>query len=161
MIINLRQESSQDLEFLYQLYASTRTSEMALLPWDTAQKEDFLRMQFSAQRGHYLRYYPNASLQVIELDSRPVGRLYVDRLGQEIRVIEISLVPELRSQGIGTRLLGEIMEEARGAGKSVTVHVEIFNQARSLYQRLGFQVEQDQGVYLLMRWVPPEAQIKP
>ncbi len=154
--MHLRPETSDDLEFLYRLYASTRESEMALVAWDAARKEAFLRMQFSAQREHYLSHYPNASFQVIEIENRPAGRLYVDRWEKEIRVMDIILLPEFRGQGAGSQLLGEILDEGRRTGKIVSVHVEIFNPARRWYQRLGFEVAEDKGVYLLMHWTPPD-----
>ena len=45
-----------------------------------------------------------------------------------------------------------MQEEARSADKVLSIHVEKFNRARHLYERLGFQVAQDKDVYLLMEW---------
>lgn len=156
MLIKLRPETSKDTTFLRRLYASTREIEMAIVPWDAAQKEQFLDMQFRAQREHYLRYYPNASYLVIEIDDRPAGRLYVDRWEGEIRLMDIALLPDFRGQGAGSRLLSDILDEGRRTSRVVTIHVEGNNPARRLYQRLGFEVVEDKGVYLLMRWTPPE-----
>ncbi|PYJ86874.1 MAG: GNAT family N-acetyltransferase, partial [Verrucomicrobia bacterium] len=55
----------------------------------------------------------------------------------------------------GTKLLRDLQEEARGAGKSLTIHVERFNRALELYQRLGFKQVEDKGVYLLLEWSAP------
>lgn len=79
-----------------------------------------------------------------------VGRLYVDRWTREIRIMDIALLPEHRGAGIGTRLLRELQEEARAAGKALSIHVEKFNPALRLYERLGFRAREDKGVYLLM-----------
>jgi len=152
--IYLRPETQADLEFLYQLYASTREQEMALTGWGADQQEAFLRMQFDAQRTHYLRYYPNASFQIIEHQSRPIGRLYVDRWEKEIRIMDIALLPEFCGQGIGSRLIQTILDEGQQSGKVVSIHVEQFNPARRLYLRLGFQLAEDKGVYHLMKWTP-------
>ena len=157
MTIQLRPETQADLDFLYQLYASTREQEMALTSWNAAQKETFLRMQFNAQREHYLRYYPTASFQIIEYQSRPIGRLYVDRWEKEIRLMDIALLPEYCGQGIGSGLIRTILDEGQCTGKTVSVHVEQFNPARRLYMRLGFRLAEDKGVYHLMRWIPPVA----
>jgi ribosomal protein S18 acetylase RimI-like enzyme len=154
MTTRLRPETQDDLEFSYQLYASTREQEMALTTWNAAQKEVFLRMQFNAQREHYLRYYPTASFQIIEYQSRPIGRMYVDRWEKEIRLMDIALLPDFCGQGLGSRLIQTIMEEGQRTGKAVSVHVEQFNPARRLYQRMGFQLAEDKGVYHLMRWTP-------
>lgn len=158
MHITLRPEEAGDEEFLNHLYATTREAEMALVPWNVAQKEDFLNMQFRAQREHYQRYYPSACFQVIEIDGTPAGRLYVDRWEGEIRVMDISLLPKYRGQGTGGQLLGEILDEGKRQGNAVTIHVEQYNPARRLYDRLGFEIVEDKGVYLLMRWTPPAAE---
>lgn len=160
MSIVLRPETQEDVEFLRCLYATTRESEMALVPWSDAQKEAFLTMQFKAQREYYLLHYPTASFQVIEVDGAPAGRLYVNRWEHEIRVMDIALMPAFRGRGIGGRLLSEVLEEGQNAGKPVTCHVEAFNPARFLYHRLGFIVAEDKGVYLLMRWTPSQNVMK-
>jgi hypothetical protein len=45
-----------------------------------------------------------------------------------------------------------VLAEARAAAKWVQIHVERFNPARRLYDRLGFYQIADQGVYLLLQW---------
>jgi ribosomal protein S18 acetylase RimI-like enzyme len=66
--------------------------------------------------------------------------------------MDITLLPEHRSQGIGTQLLRELQNEAAAAGKSLSIHVETFNPALHLYERLGFKVIEDKGLHLLMAW---------
>ncbi len=47
-----------------------------------------------------------------------------------------------------------ILGEAALIGKPVRIHVERNNPAMRLYERLGFQKVEDQGVYWLMEWLP-------
>ena len=58
----------------------------------------------------------------------------------------------IRNRGIGTRLLRELQEEARSAGKPLRIHVERFNPALRLYERLGFRQTEDKGIYLFLEW---------
>jgi ribosomal protein S18 acetylase RimI-like enzyme len=139
-----------DEAFLYQVYASTRQEEMALVDWDDAQKQAFLRMQFHAQHTFYHAEFPNASYQLILRQDTPVGRLYVDRREHDFCILDITLLPEYRRQGIGGELLQQVLAEADRAGKPVRIHVERFNPALRLYERLGFCQVSDQGVYYLM-----------
>lgn len=155
MSINLRGVQAEDEGFLFAVYASTRAEEMQLADWDAAQKEAFLRMQFNAQHQYYLENYPGAEFHVILSGEQPIGRLYLHRRDDELRIMDISLLPEYRRRGIGSTLLQEIMAHAANQNLPVTIHVEQFNPAQSLYQRLGFRVRQDKGVYLLMEWIPP------
>ena len=149
----LRPVRESDESHLRRVYASTREEELAVVGWGDGHKDAFLRQQFAAQDAQY-RAYPNASLDVIEVDGQPAGRLYVARWPEEIRVMDIALLPPYRNRGIGTALLRELLAEAAAAGKRLTVHVEKFNPARTLYQRLGFAEAADLGVYVLMEATP-------
>ena len=151
-MVSLRPITPADTSFLTCVYASSRAEELALTDWSDEQKEIFCRRQFDAQSAYYAATYPEASFQIIECDGEPIGRLYVARWEKQIRIVDITLLPEFRGAGIGTKLLRELQEEARSAGKSLTIHVERFNRALALYQRLGFQQIEDKGVYVLMRW---------
>jgi GNAT superfamily N-acetyltransferase len=150
--LRLRPVTPEDDSFLAGLYASTRVDELAVTGWSDEEKGVFCRRQFDAQSAHYATNYPGASFQMIERDGEPIGRLYVARWEKEIRIVDITLLPEFRGTGIGTQLLRELREEARSAGKSLTIHVERFNPAMRLYERLGFKQIEDKGVYLLMEW---------
>ena len=143
-----------DREFLYEVYASTRESELALVDWSPEQKAAFLDMQFKAQHTYYQEQFQQASYDVIELDGRPIGRLYLDRRPAEICIIDIALIPTSRSQGIGTVLLNAILAEARAKNQPVRIHVEHNNRALNLYRRLGFRQVEDLGVYNLLEWTP-------
>jgi ribosomal protein S18 acetylase RimI-like enzyme len=152
--IHFRPIEDADLPFLYAVYASTREEELAQTAWSEEEKKSFLRMQFEAQHQHYQKHYARASFAVVLQGEVPIGRLYVHRGESDIRIVDIALLPEHRGGGIGSRLLGEILEEARQAGRKVSIHVEHFNPALRLYERLGFTRVDDTGVYYRMEWVP-------
>jgi ribosomal protein S18 acetylase RimI-like enzyme len=124
------------------------------VPWDDAQKDAFLRMQFDAQDAWWQENYVGAAFDVILVDGKPAGRLYVHRGRSEIRIVDIALLPDHRGNGVGTRLLEELLAEGDAGAKSVTIHVERMNPALSLYQRLGFSVAEDKGVYLFLERPP-------
>jgi ribosomal protein S18 acetylase RimI-like enzyme len=147
-----RAVAAGDDELLYRIYASTRSEELAPVPWTEAQKEAFLRMQFRAQSLDYAANYPGAAFLVILVDGVAAGRLYVDRRGDELRIVDIALLPEHRGSGIGGALLRELLEEAAATGKPVRIHVEHMNPALRLYERLGFRRIGEFGIYLLMEW---------
>jgi ribosomal protein S18 acetylase RimI-like enzyme len=118
--------------------------------WDDAQKEAFLQQQFDAQDAWWRENYADASFDVILVEGEPAGRLYVHRGRSEIRIVDIALLPEHRGNGVGTRLLDELLAEGAADSKSVTIHVERMNPALRLYDRLGFSVAEDKGVYLFL-----------
>jgi ribosomal protein S18 acetylase RimI-like enzyme len=148
--VTLRHIRAGDEAFLYDVYASTRLQELLPLGWSADQQAAFLAQQFDAQHRYYQANYAGADFQIILLGDRPIGRLYVARGGDEVRIIDIALLPEYRNDGIGSRLLGDLLDEAARAGKPVRIHVEKFNPALRLYRRLGFAIVEDRGVYWFM-----------
>jgi GNAT superfamily N-acetyltransferase len=153
--VSLRPVSPEDENFLSELYATTRSEEMKLVPWSEAQKAAFLKSQFQAQLGHYRDHFPDAQHQIITLDCRPVGRLQLHRRAHEIRILEIALLPQYRGTGIGTPLIKQVMEEGARERKPVTIYVDSRSPARDLFQRLEFSTVEDNGINALMKWQPP------
>ena len=152
--VALRPVEPADRELLFRVYASTRAQEIAVVAWDDAQKEAFLRAQFDAQDRWYREHYTGARYHVVLIDGEPAGRLYVHRGAEEIRIVDIALLPEHRGNGAGTSLLRDLLAEAAAAGKRVTIHVERLNPALALYERLGFSLAEDKGVYLFLEACP-------
>ena len=154
----LRPEAEADIPFLRRLYVSTRWDELApIIDWTEAQKLAFLESQFALQRHHYRTYYPTTEFAVLEKDGVPAGRLYVDRQENMLLVIDIALLPEWRGHGTGTALMQAVCAEARAAGKKVSICVEKFNPAQTLYRRLGFHEVSDEGVHWFMEWTGDHA----
>ena len=152
--VSLRPATAEDTESLAAVYAATRMEELAATDWDDAQKAEFCRMQFIAQDSHYRQHYPTAEFSVIEVSGTFVGRLYVDRWPREIRIMDIAILPEHRGKGIGTHLLLALKKKAADSRRRLSIHVERFNPALRLYERLGFRMTEDKGVYFLMEWPP-------
>jgi len=148
--VQLRPIRDGDRLFLAQLYASTRADELAILPWSEEQKAAFVAQQFEAQDAHYRAHYSGAAFDVIEVDGEPAGRLYVHRGPREIRIVDIALTPAFRGRGIATRLLRALTAEADDGACTLSIHVEMNNPARRLYERLGFRAAGEHGPYVRM-----------
>ncbi|TGX42548.1 N-acetyltransferase [Sphingomonas naasensis] len=145
--------SDADLPFTAALYASTRTEELAPLPWPEEAKRMFLAQQHAAQHAHYQQHYRGMEAWIVEHGGAAIGRLYLHDMPGEIRIVDISLIPEARGQGIGAALLHDLFAQARLRERRVTIHVEKNNPARTLYARLGFTIlDDDRGAYDLWEW---------
>lgn len=149
--VTLRAVQDSDDEFLMRVYGSTREQELAQVPWTADQKQQFVRMQYEAQKNHYAAQHPKASHEIICLEGVSAGRLYLDRGGEKFHILDITLLPEHRNRGAGSFLLGRIMAEAKEAGKPVSIYVETFNPSLRLFQRLGFTAIQQEGFHLLLQ----------
>lgn len=152
--ITLHPVTEADQDFLLSAYASTRAGEMAMVPWSREQKDAFIRMQFAAQTQHYAAEHPGASHEIICRDSVPVGRLYLDRRADEFHILDVTILPQFRNAGIGTLLLGRILDEAGGSRKPVSIYVESFNPSLGLFRKLGFRTVSEDRFLQLLRWSP-------
>ena len=104
--ITLRPVQDSDDEFLLKVYGSTREQELAQVPWTAEQKQQFVRMQWEAQKNHYAAQHPHATHEIICLESGAAGRLYLDRSGEKFHILDITLLPEHRNRGGGSLFAG-------------------------------------------------------
>lgn len=154
--VSLRGATGEDYEDLVRVYASEREPELAQVTWwDDAQKLAFCRSQYDAQKLEYDARFPDAEYDVILVGGRTAGRIWIGRAEEEIRLLDIALLPEFRGQGVGAALVGALIEEARAAGKRLRHMVFVLNEgALRFYQRHGFRVFEEVGGYLHMEWRP-------
>jgi ribosomal protein S18 acetylase RimI-like enzyme len=151
--VSYRTVEDRDLPFLREVYVSTRREEVAQTGWPEAIQHAFLASQFQAQHAHYRKAYVDAEWLIVEREEEPIGRLYLADWPDELRIVDIALLPHCRGIGIGGAILADIIADS---SKSVSIHVEKNNPAMSLYRRLGFVRVDENGVYDLMER-PPDA----
>lgn len=156
--VALRPATPDDEPFFAAVYASTRTEELAAVPFTPEQRAAFLAQQFAAQTQHYATHYRDTSYELISVDGAPAGRLIVGRWTQEIRIVDISLLPPFRGRGVGTQVLVPVLAEADALGRPTTIHVEHRNPAQRLYRRLGFRPVAEAGAYQRFERPPGSAQ---
>ena len=159
--VHLRPATDADQPLLFAVYAGSRAAELAPVPWSDEQKLAFLTQQHQAQSSSYRTRHPDAQFLVVELaDGRPIGRLYLARLdGGEIRVLDVALLPEWCGLGIGTALLHDVMATADRDGVTVSLHVELWNAAIRLYERLGFREAARTDVHARMERLPAGSRV--
>lgn len=148
----LRPVQPADEAVLRRIFASTRADDLACMPLTDSQKQQLLDMQFRAQDGQYRRDYAQASFDLLLVAGEVAGRLYLDRSEDAILLIDISLLPQYRGSGLGSAVLRALQDEATAGGRSIELNVMRTNRALRLYQRLGFVVTADSGVYYSMQW---------
>lgn len=141
---------------MLRVYASVREPELEASGLPREQWAPFIEHQFQAQSQAYAKY-PDTSFEVVLVDGEPAGRLIVARWPEELRVVDIALLPQNRGRGVGEELMRSLLEEADGRGVKASIHVERFNPAQHLYTRLGFRMVSETGVYLLLERPPVAA----
>ena len=162
--LSLRSVGPEDQNFLLSLFESAREKELAWVDWKADRRRIFIETQFRAQQKHYQKHFPNRDHHIVMLDGKPAGMTDIARNAEEIRVLDIIILPEHRNAGIGTALMRKLITEADHLGKTLRLYVEKFNPACGLYTRLGFSVAEDAGVHYLMERRPesdPKASANP
>lgn len=152
--IKLKSIAQNDIPFLYQVYRSTRLEELAPANFSEVELESFLKMQFNLQHTQYMQSYSNPSFDIIVVEDTPVGRLYVNRDTNDIRIIDVALLTEHRRKGIARKLFEDLIAESETKKVSLSLHVEHENPIMHFYKELGFKCGQDKGIYLFMKRRP-------
>jgi ribosomal protein S18 acetylase RimI-like enzyme len=150
---SLRPTREADADFCRVLFTLVRTDELRAHDWDAAVREQFMAPQYAAHQAH-LAADAGAIDRIVQAGARPIGRLVVFRRVDELHVADISLLPDWRRHGIGTRLLTDLQAEARAAGAALRLFCQRTNPAAHLYRRLGFVEDGGNGTHLRLAWRP-------
>lgn len=145
----------EDAAFLGDLYASTRADEVAAWGWDEAAQRLFLEQQRRLRDAARESAYPDAEDRILlSPEDEPIGRLLVWRGSHEIRLVDVALLPDWRGRGIGSRLLEDLIAEARTTGTPLRLRVLCDSPALRLYERVGFVATAQDGLYVEMLRAP-------
>jgi RimJ/RimL family protein N-acetyltransferase len=155
-VLRLRPERDDDQAFRFRLFCDSRPAEFALLPLDPAAMAQLMRLQFQAQTVSYRADFASARFDIIELDHRPVGRIVVDRPGDQLHIVDQAIVPPLRNRGLGTTIMQALMDEARRIRLPLRLKVASTNDpSMRLYLRLGLVPIATEPFYIEMEWRAP------
>lgn len=150
----LRPVTAEDTAFLLQVYKSSRGEDLRELGWDEARIDEFLKMQYEAQRTFDGKDFAQATDEVILSSGERAGRLLVDSRENEIRCIDLALLPEFRNRGLGTLLVRRLQQKAAAANKPLRLQVIRFSRAINLFERLGFVRTSESGTHFQLEWKP-------
>lgn len=158
-VITVRPEDPQDEPFLFELYASTRQDELDAWGWPPEMRSAFLTLQFKASQGYH-QAFPDAEFQIVLLDGVNAGRIVVNRTREELRLVDIALLPQHRNAGVGTALLQRYFGEAAATRIPFCLQVLKGNRAERFYRRLGFTQPRETETHLEMEWRLPAEEVR-
>ena len=95
--------------------------------WDLARQDEFFESKWTNQK-----------LQIVLSDETPCGFVSLDDTDEEVRLNELVIHPDSQGQGIGTKIMHQIIETANDRQVPVRLQVLLCNRAIELYRRLEF-----------------------
>jgi len=141
----LRESGANDAARLRQIFASSLDSRL-LASLDDGSRELLIGQQVNARRVGYRHQFPKAKHFVVEVNGEVVGQLIMNHADDEIRIVDIALLPDFRDRGLGTAVLRQLLIEARQRRQPLVGSVASSNvDAIRLYRRLGFVISPDDG----------------
>jgi len=115
------------------------------------QWEDEWQMQVFAEN------FDAAGWQLVDVASEVAGMVSWEERPSELWLAAIEIHPRFQRKGLGTAIIGSLVEQARAGGKPLTLRVLHANtEARSLYERLGFREFRRIETHAYFRLDPPE-----
>jgi ribosomal protein S18 acetylase RimI-like enzyme len=79
--------------------------------------------------------------------------LIVNLSAENLRLVDISLLPEFSGSGVGTKIISDLQSEAGEKNLPLILNVARNNpSAFRLYQKLGFQTTGEEEMYVSMEW---------
>jgi len=142
MRIALRPARLDDFDFCAGLYFSGMEETIRQLKLDMAAQTASLR-----NRWHV------TEVEIITCDGADIGWVQVSLQDDTIYLGQIFIESVFQRRGIGTEIIGGLIGEADRTGRTITLGVVKSNPARSLYERLGFRItNEDDRKFYMRRW---------
>lgn len=158
--LHIRASIAADKPFIATLYKSVR-SDLDLVDASLEFIEALKEQQFQAQTDGYGEKFPNAMYFIIEYHHEKVGRAVIDFGHNEIRLVDLALLPAAQGKGIGKAIVQSFMACADQVYTPMSLTVLSHNiAAKALYLKLGFIVESIEPPYEFMIYYPQKRQIR-
>lgn len=153
MRLAYRPEQAEDAAFLRALLLETFTEHLVAWSWPEPLRTSVLDMQIQAQLQEYRR---RSDTSILVLDGHtPVGWYMTATSADAMHLIHLVVQAPHRGQGIGSAVLGQLLDAAATAQKPLRLSVAANNpRALQLYLRLGFQPCGGDAVYHRLAYPP-------
>lgn len=112
-----------------------------------------------AQKRRSHEAFDPATCSLVVVDRERAGILVVEDRPLEIFLLKIFLLPRFQRQGIGSIVIGRLLERDRVVAKPLRLRVLHVNPARALYQRLGFVETSDTADHVYMEYAPADGDL--
>jgi ribosomal protein S18 acetylase RimI-like enzyme len=151
-IFQFRPAQAADEPFLFALFAESQ-QHLALAQAPAEWMQSLIVMQYRGRAMSYAAQYPQAEdFILLGEQGESLGRMLIDRSTTRWRIVDIAVLQAWRGNGIGKAAIHELQRQAAEADASIGLNVLPTNPARRLYEREGFQAEEESSSGVEMVW---------
>ena len=115
-----------------------------------------LKLDMARQRESFGQQWRLAEVRIIAVAGNDVGWMQTTPANDAIFLGQLYLDGRFQRQGIGSRVMHVLIEDAIHAKKAMTLAVAKINPAGRLYDRLGFRVTHEDQHKVYMRREPDQ-----
>jgi len=150
----MRPAREGDNYFIESLYKANR-DDLRLIDAEDDFIESLIDMQHKAQTQGYGDTFPNAMYFIVEKHNERVGRVVLDFSPNEIRIIDIALLPAAQGHGFASGIIKALQLSATKSRTPLALSVYKTNMpARQLYATLGFKLVDSNANIDFLAWQP-------
>lgn len=103
-----------------------------------------------AQMARVMHHFDCA--KIVVLDGVDIGLLKLNANVKPWELIQLQISPIHQGKGLGERMVGLVLRDARERGADVELSVLKANPARALYERLGFIMFSEDESSVFLKW---------
>lgn len=154
--ITTRPVRDSDEKLLFRLFACTMDEHKPGPDFPDEQWKPFVEQQYKLQTAHYKKEFYDGTFDVIEHRGQPVGRITVCRAKfdglQQIRLIDIIILPEFRKQGIARKVTEELQSESKESGAPIICCTSLCEGTLPHLKNLGFETIEEHELNPTFKW---------
>jgi GNAT superfamily N-acetyltransferase len=133
----LRPVCDRDERAIREMFVAIRRAPMDAAGFDPGTVVRLVEHQFELQRAGHRLTFPHATSEAIVVDGGLVGRVITDDDDDRVVLVDIMIDPDHQRQGIGSRLLADLV--ARAGSRSVELRIDHGSPVEAWYRRHGFE----------------------
>lgn len=142
-VLQLRPACAQDIELTYAI------TENAMRPYVEHTWGAWIE---SDQRKKHAANFTPETHRIIMFEDEPVGLVAIEDTPEHVWLVKLYLLEAVRSRGLGTTVLAEVLDTAARRSKPVQLRVlRVNTRAQTFYRRHGFRVVAETPERLIMQ----------
>lgn len=151
--INFRPITEKDESILYDIFLSSRPDLYQLVLTNDSFSTNLIKQQFELSQS-YMNKDELSSRYLISYEDEVAGKVFLRHGDTVDEIASIALLPKYRNMGIGSYVIEKIINNATENKKKIKLQVAWYNDdAKRLYERLGFREIRNHGVYVDMSYM--------